>query len=110
MTQMEAFSVNAVLGALTLSVAILTLVSFWFAFTRKESIYLIVPLVFQTITICWCIILVLAGIFSVTSGHLWALQSLIGIKPTEIKVSKDIRDDNYYAPDDMNPETNRGLF
>lgn len=53
--------------------------------------------------------MVLAGIFSVTSGHLWPLQSLIGIKPPEIKVSKDVRDDNYISPDDTNPETNRGL-
>uniref|UniRef100_A0AC34GTG6 Uncharacterized protein n=1 Tax=Panagrolaimus sp. ES5 TaxID=591445 RepID=A0AC34GTG6_9BILA len=100
---------NLAIGTLTLSAAILTLVSLWLAFTHKESIYLIVPIIFQAITLCWCIILVLAGIFSVTSGHLWPLQSLIGIKPPEIKVSKDVRDDNYISPDDTNPETNRAI-
>jgi hypothetical protein len=101
---------NLAIGILTLSAAILALVSLYFGFDKKESIYLIVPIIFQTITICWCIMLVLAGIFSVTSGHLWPLQSIIGIKPPEIKVSKDIRDDNYISPDDTNPETNRGLL
>jgi hypothetical protein len=100
---------NFAIGILTLSAAILALVSLYFGFDKKESIYLIVPIIFQTITICWCIILVLAGIFSVTSGHLWPLQSIIGIKPPEIKVSKDIRDDNYISPDDTNPETNRAI-
>uniref|UniRef100_A0AC34R9Z2 Uncharacterized protein n=1 Tax=Panagrolaimus sp. JU765 TaxID=591449 RepID=A0AC34R9Z2_9BILA len=71
---------------------------------------MIYPIIFQAIVLCWGLILVLAGIFCVTSGHLWPLESILGIKPAEIKTSKDIRDRNYVSPNDTSPETSRAIF
>jgi heme/copper-type cytochrome/quinol oxidase subunit 4 len=40
---------NLAIGILTLSAAILALVSLYFGFDKKESIYLIVPIIFQVL-------------------------------------------------------------
>ncbi|KAE9548902.1 hypothetical protein FO519_007884 [Halicephalobus sp. NKZ332] len=101
---------NSTIGLVSLSVAVGSLVSFWFGLNEKDYIYLILPVIFQTISFCWSLILILAGIFCITSGHLWPLESVLGIKPAEIKTSKDIRDTNYISPDDTNPETSRAIL
>ncbi|KAJ1373306.1 hypothetical protein KIN20_035670 [Parelaphostrongylus tenuis] len=92
-----------------LALAIFSLASYAFCWTRRDNLFVLPFLIYETVTIFWTIFWIYASISAVATGYLWSLEWIGGPQSGKATVSHDMTDDHYVDPNETSPETIKAI-
>ncbi|KAL6734282.1 hypothetical protein Aduo_004840 [Ancylostoma duodenale] len=89
--------------------AMFSLATYSLCWKRRNNIFALPILIYETVTIFWIMIWVYASITAITTGYLWSLEWLGGPQSDRAAVSHDITNERYVDPNETNPETKKAI-
>ncbi|KAK6732361.1 hypothetical protein RB195_016631 [Necator americanus] len=92
-----------------LAFALFSLIMYSFCWKKRNNMFALPILIYETVTIFWIMIWVYASIMAITTGYLWSLEWLGGPQSDRAAISHDIMNDRYVNPNETNPETKKAI-